>query len=172
MSVMSAAGPRIDSTAEELRIKFPGLPRWRTVVSLVLMPLFLAGWWKLEWKLGTSSARGGVIVGCFAVFYVSAFLFKNGRYSLIFSEKCLAIRQQSPVLRRTKWCPLREIRNLHLRYDPTGKKPKQWELLFEKKGDTYTLPVPLTLLEAQRIRDAIYSRFPQLVPERPFFWQI
>lgn len=172
---VSKVGATIDATPGELRIEFPGVRNpgfWRTALGVVPLALILIGLWMVYWWTGASRVHTGIVVGSWGIYFLIRCLLEIRRCSLIFSEKTLVVRRQVLGLHRTKLYPLEEIHDLHLRRNLSAKKPKQWELVFDEKGHNYSLPVPLTLPEAQSIKDAIYSRFPQLAPKTPFFWQI
>ena len=75
------------------------------------------------------------------------------RYTILLSEKGMAIQRRAFGVRWTKFYPLAEIHNLHFRYNPVlGKPPKQWELIFDRYALAQNVPIPMTLPDAQNRR--------------------
>ena len=166
MSAVEAAHPKIESTGDSLRIEFPEPRHWSVdLVLLLSMPIVYYLIARLFGGFKTSDLRSMVTLLPFWVFWI----WRNRRqYTILLSQKGLAVRQQALGIRRTKFYPLAEIQNLHFSYNPVlGKPPKQWELMFDRYGLAHNIPILVTLPDAQNLKEAIYSRFPQLAPARP-----
>lgn len=165
MSAMEAAHPKIESTGDVLRIEFREPKHWSgELVFLLLVPILWCLVLGLFGGFKTSDVRLMVTLVPFWVFWIWR---NRRRYTILLSQKGLAVRQQALGIRRTKFYPLPEIQNLHFSYNPfLGKPPKQWELMFDRYGLAHSVPVPMTLPDAENVKAAIYSRFPQLAPEK------
>ena len=164
MSSMEAAHPKIETTGDTLRIEFPALnSRIRIFafavcilgVGLLMLNLFR------DMRPADRVIMGIVMFGlCFQLVWDVA-----RRHIILLSEKGLTIERRAFGIRRRKFYPLAEIRNLHLRYNPVvGKPPRQWELIFDRYGLAQSVPIAMTLPDGQNLKEAIYSRFPQLQP--------
>jgi len=163
MSAMLHAGPRIESTGDTLRIEFRGMNR--PVVFLAFMFCVLA----LEYLLFNlfehiGTAKRVILLGVLLCVWIALMWDAAKRYTMLLSEKGLAIRQQAFGIHRTEFYPLAEMRNLRVRYNPVLKAPKQWELTFERNALEQTVPIAMTRPDAHNIKTAIYSRFPRLAP--------
>ena len=169
---------RIDSSADGVRIEFP----WSraSAVRRSLLLLFLVGGACLSaWDLWphrpawVDPSSAALYLG-FILFLIFARSVPASRYTVCLSRKGLTRRSELFFgMHWTSFYPLDELRNVRLRRNPDmGEPPKEWEFIFDRKSVPANVPVPLTQPEAQCIKDAIWSRFPQITPAQPLSCQL
>ena len=164
MSAMQpAAHPRIESTGDALRIEFPSADR-RVLILAVSLVSLLVFYFLVSMFSDSRLSDRVLMASIFLYLWIRLNWDVARRYTVLLSEKGLAVRQQAFGIRWTKFYPLAEVHNLHLRYNPVRKSPKQWELIFDRYGLAQNVPIAMTLPDGQSIKTAIYNRFPRLAP--------
>jgi hypothetical protein len=159
----------VEETADGLRIIFhPRRSFWKLIIPVVGFPAIVVALQLTLFRFSGERDRLFYSIFCglyFGIFMVRNYLHLYQRYTISISDNDFRIAREFLGMKWGRSYPLTVIGNFRFRYHPIFRSPDNQELIFDRYSCAINGPIRVNSIEADRIKEAVYSRFPQLIPD-------